>query len=102
MNFEEPIRLEFILSVATTVLKEWNLNINTSKTEFVEFYLIPGEEDANKEPWRQTKLLGSYMCSTYDIHMRCIAGNVAFNIQQLQERVATRLSYKHQATHYCL
>jgi hypothetical protein len=77
---EEPIRLKFILSVATCVLKEWNLNINASKTEFVEFYLAtPGEEDANKEPWRQTKLLGSYMCSIYDIHMRCIAGNVAFN-----------------------
>ena len=77
---EEPIRLKFILSVATCVLREWNLNINASKTEFVEFYLAtPGEEDANKEPWRQTKLLGSYMCSIYDIHMRCIAGNVAFN-----------------------
>ena len=77
---EEPIRLQFILSIATNVLKEWNLNINASKTEFVEFYLAqPGEPDANKEQWRQTKLLGSYMCSAYDIHMRCIAGNVAFN-----------------------
>ena len=77
---EEPIRLQFILSVATRVLTEWNLNINASKTEFVEFYLAQaGDTDASKEPWQKTKLLGSYMCSAYDIHMRCIAGNVAFN-----------------------
>ena len=74
------MHLQFILSVAKNVLKEWNLNINTSKTEFVEFYLAQsGDSDANEEPWRKTKLLGSCLCSTYDIHMRCIAGNVAFN-----------------------
>ena len=83
---EELLRLQFILPVATHVLNEYNLNANCSKTEFVHFYLA--EKDAvdskyrpikDNEPWRSTKLLGSYMCSTYDIGRRCILGNVAFN-----------------------
>ena len=77
---EEPMHLKFVLSVASNVLKEWSLNINASKTEFVDFYLAkPKSADAKKEPWRQTKLLGSFMCSNYDIEKRCIAGNIAFN-----------------------
>ena len=77
---EEPIRLQFILDVASNVLKQWNLNINCSKTEYVDFYLAQrGDKDAHNEPWRQTKLLGSHMCSSYDIEQRCIKGNIAFN-----------------------
>ena len=44
-----------------------------------------GDKDANNkpargnEPWRKTKLLGSYMCSSYDIEKRCISGHIAFN-----------------------
>ena len=83
---EELIRLQFILPVANMVLKEWSLNINCSKTEFVEFYLAEkGDMDSknkhirDNESWRKTKLLGSFMCSSYDIERRCISGNIAFN-----------------------
>ena len=83
---EELFRLQFILPVANHVLKEWSLNINCSKTEFVEFLRAGVDEMDSKnkpvrdnEPWRKTKLLGSYMCSAYDIQRRCISGNIAFN-----------------------
>ncbi len=83
---EEEFCLQFILPVANHVLKEWNLNINCSKTEFVHFFLadFKAKDNENKpirdnEPWRKTKLLGSFMCSSYDIERRCISGNIAFN-----------------------
>ena len=77
---EEPIRLQFILSIATNVLKQWNLNINCSKTEFVDFHLAQkSDDDAENELWRKSKLLGSYMCSSYDIQRRCVLGHIAFN-----------------------
>jgi len=88
VNFldEELIRLQFVLPVAAKVLKEWSLDVNKSKTEFVHvFHAAKGEvDDKNKaieenEPWRKTKLLGSYMCSEYDIRQKCILGNLAFN-----------------------
>ena len=82
---EELIRLEFILPVAAKVLKEWNLKVNESKTEFVHFFKaekdqVDGENKAvrGNEPWRKTKLLGSYMCSEYDIRQKCTLGNLAF------------------------
>ena len=79
---EDPFRLQFVQEVASNVLTNWNLNINSSKTEFVHFYLNKakkGEKDYECEPWRKTKLLGSHMCSKYDIAQRCIKGNIAFN-----------------------
>ena len=77
---EELLHLQFIQAVASNVLKQWNLNINTTKTEFVDFHLAQkNDEDFEKETWRQTKLLGSHMCSIYDIEQRCIKGNIAFN-----------------------
>ena len=77
---EELICLQFIQSIATNVLNEWNLNINCSKTEYVDFYLAQkGDDEFKNEPWRQSKLLGSHMCSSYDIQQRCIKGNISFN-----------------------
>lgn len=83
---EDEICLQFILPVANHVLKEWNLNINCTKTEFAHFFLAEKGLLDNKnqpirdnEPWRKTKLLGSFMCSTYDIKRRCISGHIAFN-----------------------
>ena len=68
-----------IQAVASNILPQWNLKINCSKTEHVRFYLADkGSEDHNNEPWRKSKLLGSYMCSKYDIRQRCIQGNIAF------------------------
>jgi hypothetical protein len=77
---DDPIKLQFIQAVASNVLKQWSLNINTTKTEFVSFHLSQkNDADFEKEEWRQSKLLGSHMCSNYDILQRCIKGNIAFN-----------------------
>ena len=35
---EELIQLEFILPVAAKVFRDWSLNINKAKTEFIDFY----------------------------------------------------------------
>ena len=77
---EELIRLKFILPIAANVLKYWNLHINDTKTEFVDFHLAKkGDPNYECEEWRKSKLLGSYMCSTYDIEQRCILGHISFN-----------------------
>jgi len=81
---QELIQLEFILPVAANVFKDWSLNINESKTEFVHFeYTEPDKDNKDEvqgvEPWRKSKLLGSYMCSSYDIQQKCILGNLAFS-----------------------
>jgi len=88
VNFldEEKVRLEFVLPVATHVLKEWNLNVNASKTEFDHFYKaledevdVFGKTVKGNEAWRTTKLLGSQLCSRVDIERKCVLGNVAFS-----------------------
>ena len=81
---EELIQLDFILPVAAKVFKEWSLNINEAKTEFIHFYYAEPDKDSKEEvlddePWRKSKLLGSYMCSSYDIQQKCILGNLAFS-----------------------
>ena len=77
---EEKVRLEFFLPIATHVLKEWNLNVNTSETEFDYFYKALkvevdefGKPVKGNEPWRTTKLLGSQLCSRVDIKRKCIS-----------------------------
>ena len=72
--------------VATSTFKEWNLDVNQGKTEFVEFRVASSDElfedgkpIRGNEPWCTSKLLGSLMCSVKDINRRCILGNVAFN-----------------------
>ena len=77
--------LREMLPVCTGVLKEWDLNVNESKTEFVHFYLAcRGDVDddglplVDNEPWRTSKSLGSLLCSTRDIKHRIILANSAF------------------------
>ena len=82
---EDLEALKQILPTATSVLKDWSLNVNEQKTEFVRVYLAGknetdsfGAKIAGNEPWRSTKLLGSLLCSTKDILHRIQLGNVAF------------------------
>ena len=77
---DDIIKLQFIQAVASHVLPQWNLNMNTTKTEFVDFHLAQKDDaDFEKEDWRVSRLLGSLMCSIHDIKQRCIKGNIAFN-----------------------
>ena len=58
---EELIRLQFILPVAAKVLKEWNLKVNESKTEFVHFFKAEKDQVAFKnynDVWLQGKKIG--------------------------------------------
>jgi len=82
---EDEERLKNMLPVCTNVLREWDLNVNESKTEFVHFFLAArGDVDSDgmtlvdNEPWRFSKSLGSLLCSTADIKHRIILANSAF------------------------
>ena len=82
---EDPDALKNILPVAISVLKEWSLNVNEQKPEFVRVFLAGKNETdshgvkiSGNEQWRSTKQLGSLMCSTRDILRRIQLGNVAF------------------------
>ncbi|KAL5260883.1 hypothetical protein ACHWQZ_G006801 [Mnemiopsis leidyi] len=77
--------LENLLPVVKQVFNEWNLQINESKTEFVDFRIAGKDEFKDdgtplrgSEEWCSSKLLGSLMCCTKDIFHRCILGNAAF------------------------
>ena len=82
----DPDTLKALLPVAKAIFKEWNLEINEDKTEFVHFRVAERDEKLadgtpmrGNEEWCSTKLLGSLRCSTKDIIRRCTLGNVAFN-----------------------
>ncbi|XP_063682576.1 uncharacterized protein LOC134817369 [Bolinopsis microptera] len=82
---EDKDALEALLPVATKVFKEWNLNINESKTEFVHVYIAGKDEvmDDGKplrmnEEWCSSKLLGSLLESRKDVTRRIMLANVAF------------------------
>ena len=82
---EDKDALEALLPIATKVFKEWNLNINESKTEFVHVYIAGKDEvmDDGKplrmnEEWCSSKLLGSLLESRKDVTRRIMLANVAF------------------------
>ena len=83
---EDEHQLREILPVATSVLDEWSLRVNEQKTEYVKVYIAGKEETdmhgvkvAGNEPWRNSKLLGSLLCSTKDIFHRIHLANIAFS-----------------------
>jgi hypothetical protein len=83
---EDLPTLQAIFPISEKVLKEWNLNVNNTKTEFVHFHLAnKGDLKPDSTPlsgneeWRASKLLGSLLCSTKDIIHRINLGHVAFN-----------------------
>ena len=84
MNEDKDI-LTALLPTATNIFREWSLEINVQKTEFVHVFIAdPNEklDDGLKlhghEPWRKTKLLGSLLCSSADILHRINLSNIAF------------------------
>ena len=83
---EDEHQLREILPVATSVLDAWSLRVNEQKTEYVKVYIAGKEETdmhgvkvAGNEPWRNSKLLGSLLCSTKDIFHRIHLANIAFS-----------------------
>ena len=79
--------LESMYPTIKEILAKWNLFLNADKTEFTRFYLAEMNEKNNagksirklkEEEWRNTKALGSLMCSIKDIQRRCQLANVAF------------------------
>ena len=77
--------LEEMLTVCTSIFKEWDLHVNQGKTEFVKMHLARPDEvdsDGNSlvdgEAWRTSKSLGSLLCSTRDIQRRIQLAYAAF------------------------
>ena len=73
------------IKIAIRLFKEWNLNINKSKTEFVEVYIAEKHEKMENgkplrgnEEWCKSKLLGSLLESRDDVMRRIMLGDVAF------------------------
>jgi hypothetical protein len=84
VNEDEDVLLQ-LLPICKEILKEWNLYVNESKTEFTKVYLAgkddvdaKGEPLRHREEWRKSKSLGSKLCSKTDILHRCNLGNFAF------------------------
>ena len=82
---EECEPLHSLLQTACTQLRKWNLLVNESKTEFTHIYLSEAAEVSDQgtvargnETWRNSKSLGSLLCSTKDIMHRCVLGNLSF------------------------
>ena len=83
---ENKSTLNQILPITTKILKEWKLNVNESKTEFVHVHLAAkldlkpdGSSWSGNEEWRVSKLLGALLCSSKDIIHRINLGNYAFS-----------------------
>ena len=62
-----------------SIFGEWNLKVNPNKTEYTEIYISDDKSERGKEEWRNSKVLGSKLCSINDIKHRINLGNVAFN-----------------------
>lgn len=82
---EEREPLDSLLQAACSQLREWNLQVNESKTEFTHIHLAnttktddPNEVTRGNETWRSNKSLGSLLCSSKDITHRCVLGNLSF------------------------
>ena len=73
------------LEIASSILEDWSLFVNESKTVFTRVYLADvdaldshNNKIRGNEEWRDTVLLGSKLCSERDIANRCNKANVAF------------------------
>ena len=83
-NEREP--LDLLLPTACNILRDWNLLVNESKTEFTHIHLADADQKDNNgkavrgnEQWRNSRSLGSLLCSSADVFHRCSLGTAAFH-----------------------
>ena len=83
---EDKEILTNLLVTCSSIFKEWNLQVNSSKTEFIKFHVAEkyeiddkGELIRGREYWRQSISLGSKIDSEADITQRCSKANSAFH-----------------------
>ena len=93
--------LDSLLPTAYSTLKDWNLLVNESKTEFTHIYLANADQKDNNgkavrgnEQWCNSRSLGSCLCSSTDVLHRCSLGTAAFHslwasyvVEALQRRL---------------
>ena len=99
--------LQEFLPKCSEILREWNLNVNEGKTEFVRFYLA-GKDDLDddgvalrgNEPWRTSKSLGSLLCSTADIERRIGLAHGAFRTYSKLWLQGSKIPLKRKLTVY--
>ena len=79
--------LESFLPQVKSVLRDCNLEVNESKTEFHSVYRAEptakddsGQKLAGNEPCRSSKSLGSLLCTEKDIARRRTLAHAAFSI----------------------
>jgi hypothetical protein len=82
---EDMQELKDLFPLAEQVLREWNLFVNNTKTEYTTFYLANSKAKAadntkirGNEAWRENKSLGSLLCTRKDITRRITLGWAAF------------------------
>ena len=63
------------LHLLRLLLADTRLNVHLSDTEEVD---EDGVALRGREKWRKNKILGSLLCSSFDITACCIKGNIAF------------------------
>ena len=88
---EDMQELKDLFPLAEQILKEWNLFVNDTKTEYTTFYLANSKAKAadktkirGNEAWRENKSLGSLICTRKDIARRITLGWAAFtNLQKV-------------------
>ena len=70
--------LKQMLPKIEEVFAEWNLTVNPTKTEYVDFTVSEDPKKRGTEEWRKCSTLGSLACSKKDIERRIILANTAY------------------------
>ena len=81
------------------MLKEWNLFVNNTKTEYTTFYLANSKVKAadntkirGNEAWTENKLLGSLICTRKEIARRISLTWAAFtklhNVWKMDKKIS--------------
>ena len=73
---EEQPPLTALLPVIRDTLEEWNLIVNEAKTKSIHIHL---DNPSGQEAWRNSKTLGSLLCSKAALTRRCHLGTVTFH-----------------------
>lgn len=78
--------VEKMMEVVPSILENWSLFVNESKTAYTRVYLAETKERdehnnllRGNEQWRETIVLGSKLCSERDIQHRLNKANIAFH-----------------------
>ena len=67
-----------MLPIIENTFRDWNLTVDPTKTEFVDYTISDDPKLRSKELWRKSLALGSLSCPKLDIQRRIVLGNAAY------------------------